>query len=670
MGINNFRILKPVLIFSVITWLFSSWLIMFMAPEANFRLSKLMTQVYLKRNVSEIKPGDFYRKFNFYTLYFNDIDSRTNEWKDVFIYSRRKGDSDTIILAKRGKFLQDKNMKDGYLALSDVLVHRYNKSEPEDSYEVTTYDFFKEEIHNFSEIKQTRRSKQLVFPKLLKKMKEEPEKIELMIEFHRKFSLPIACIALGLLALSLGISTKKGGKISGFTISLGIIFLYYTTNVISENLIRKGVISPFWGMWGAVILLFILGIILYYYTSKEKTIDWHKLSDFIDKMKSGFIRRFLDKGKTLFVLRVKKMRFRIIKLIDFYVVKKILFSFFLIFTSLLFVFYIIDMVELVDDIFQNNVAFSYLFKYIFYNTPEILSFIFPVSILTAVLLTFSLMSKNNEIIAVKVSGISLYRLSLPAVLIGIFISLVFFLIQEEITPTANKRAREILNVIHNREVRTERKETKFWDLGTNKEIYFCNFIEKKTNKIINFNIIHMDDQFSVKKRVSAKAAGWVSRNELILENGFERDYENNFPVNFKSFERKKIRVEEGEDLFTIKVASSQYMNIKELREYIKYLQKNRSETGKYEAKLYYKYAFPFSSLIMVLIAIPFSFIMGSRGALFGIGMAVGISMVFWFVFAVFSALGSASILSPFISAFGPLFIFVAVSTYLFINIKT
>jgi lipopolysaccharide export system permease protein len=387
-------------------------------------------------------------------------------------------------------------------------------------------------------------------------------------------------------------------------------------------------------------------------------------------MKSGFIRRFLDKGKTLFVLRVKKMRFRIIKLIDFYVVKKILFSFFLIFTSLLFVFYIIDMVELVDDIFQNNVAFSYLFKYIFYNTPEILSFIFPVSILTAVLLTFSLMSKNNEIIAVKVSGISLYRLSLPAVLIGIFISLVFFLIQEEITPTANKRAREILNVIHNREVRTERKETKFWDLGTNKEIYFCNFIEKKTNKIINFNIIHMDDQFSVKKRVSAKAAGWVSRNELILENGFERDYENNFPVNFKSFERKKIRVEEGEDLFTIKVASSQYMNIKELREYIKYLQKNRSETGKYEAKLYYKYAFPFSSLIMVLIAIPFSFIMGSRGALFGIGMAVGISMVFWFVFAVFSALGSASILSPFISAFGPLFIFVAVSTYLFINIKT
>ncbi|MCI0470200.1 MAG: LptF/LptG family permease, partial [Candidatus Aminicenantes bacterium] len=122
--------------------------------------------------------------------------------------------------------------------------------------------------------------------------------------------------------------------------------------------------------------------------------------------------------------------------------------------------------------------------------------------------------------------------------------------------------------------------------------------------------------------------------------------------------------------FTLRIASSEYMNIKELKEYISYLEKNRSSTAKYEAKLYYKYAFPFSSLIMVLIAIPFSFIMGSRGALFGIGMAVGIAMVFWFVFAVFSALGSGAILSPFISAFAPLFIFIAISSYLFINIKT
>lgn len=669
MGINNYRILKPVMVFSVITWLFSSWLIMYMAPEANFRLSQLMTQIYMKRTVSEIKPGDFYRKFNFYTLYFNDIDSRTNEWKDVFLYSRKKGDSDTVILAKRGKFVQGKNMKDGFISLRDVLVHCYKKKEPEKS-EVITYEYLKEEIRDFIEIKQTRRSKQLIFPRLLKKMKEEPGKKDLLIEFHRKFSLPIACIALGFLALSLGISTKKGGKISGFTISLGIIFVYYTATVVSENLIRKNVLTPFWGMWGAVILLFFVGLILYYYTSKEKTIDWGTIYDFFEKLKKGFNRRFREQRTILFVLKIRKLKHRIIKLIDLYVIKKILFSFLLIFTSLLLVFYIIDMVELIDDVFQNNVAFSYLLKYIFYNTPEILSFIFPVSILTAVLLTFSLMSKNNEIIAVKVSGISLYRLSLPAVVIGILISAAFFFIQEEITPGANKKARENLNIIHNIKVHTERKETKYWDMGNNREIYFCNFIDRKTNNINNFNIVYLDDQFRVKKRVSAKTASWINKNELLLADGFEREYNKDIPVNFKTFANKKMWIEQGEELFTLRVASSQYMNIKELKEYINYLEKNRSGTAKYEAKLYYKYAFPFSSLIMVLIAIPFSFIMGSRGTLFGIGMAVGISMVFWFVFAVFSALGSGGILSPFISAFAPLFIFTAVSFYLFINIKT
>ncbi len=670
MGIANARILKPILVFSIITWLFSSWLIMYMAPEANFRLSKLMTGIYLKRSVSEIKPGEFYPKFNFYTLYFNDIDQRTNEWKDVFIYSRKEGDTDIIILAKSGKFIQDKNMKDGCISLSDVLVHKYNKREPQESNEVTTYKYMKENIRDFIEIKQTRRSKQLIFPKLLQKMKEEPGKTDLAIEFHRKFSLPITCIALALLGLSLGISTKKGGKISGFTISLGIIFVYYTATVVSENLVRKRVLTPFWGMWGAVILLFIVGIILFYYTAKEKTIEWNKVYDFLDRIKKNFIQGFWNRRKILFVLKVKRPKYRIIKLIDAYVVKKVLFSFVLIFTSLLSVFYIIDMVELIDDVFQNNVAFLYLFKYIFYNTPEILSFILPVSILTAVLLTFSLMSKNNELIAVKVSGISLFRLALPAVVIGFILSLVFFYIQENVTPGANKRAREILNIIHKIEIRTEQKETKYWDMGNNKEIYFCNFIDRKNNSISDFNIVYMDDNFRIKKRVSARTAHWLKPKALLIEDGFERNYENDFPVDFHSFERKKIRIEKGEDLFTLRIASSEYMNIKELKEYISYLEKNRSSTAKYEAKLYYKYAFPFSSLIMVLIAIPFSFIMGSRGALFGIGMAVGIAMVFWFVFAVFSALGSGAILSPFISAFAPLFIFIAISSYLFINIKT
>ena len=112
------------------------------------------------------------------------------------------------------------------------------------------------------------------------------------------------------------------------------------------------------------------------------------------------------------------------------------------------------------------------------------------------------------------------------------------------------------------------------------------------------------------------------------------------------------------------------MNISELKGYIQYLKDNKSDTARYEAQLNNRYAFPFASLVMVLIAIPFSFSMGKKGTLYGIGFAVGISIIFWGAFGIFSALGSTALLPPFISAFAPLLIFSGFSIYMFINLKT
>jgi lipopolysaccharide export system permease protein len=246
----------------------------------------------------------------------------------------------------------------------------------------------------------------------------------------------------------------------------------------------------------------------------------------------------------------------------------------------------------------------------------------------------------------------------------------FFYIQENIIPDANKKSREILNIIHKREVKTDQEVSKNWVSGDNNEIYFYNFLDRRNNRIVNFNVVYLDENFSLTRRISAKFAKWLNDKELILENGFERNIRNNQPVGFNKFAVKKMKIERGKEMFTEKIALPQYMNIKTMRQYIEYLKEKKSNTQKYEAKLYYKYAYPLASLVMVLIAVPFSFLMGNRGTFFGIGIAIAISVVFWFSFAMFSALGSAAILSPFISAFAPIFIFTALSIYLFMNVKT
>jgi len=674
MGVNNYKILKPVMLFAVTAWLFSSWLIMYMAPETNYRLNQLMHQIGIKRAVSALKPGNFYPNFEGYTLYFNDKNPNTDEWRDVFLYSRIEGGKDTVILAKSGRYVQRLKEKESYLLLKDAVVHSFEKKKPESTYELIFFQQKKEKIPNPVGIKQTRQSRQLILPELVRRMKKDPSDRSLAIEFHRKFSLPFACLALSFLALSLGISTKKGGKISGFVISLLVIFIYYTISLTTENMINKGILSPLLGMWCANVFLLVLGIILYHYSSTEKTLRFERIFDFLESIKKRFQaflrRKQRQRNQRAFHLPQLFPKFRLFKILDIYVAKKLIFTFFLVSTSLLMVFYIITIMELIDDVVENKVAFSRIFEYVYYHTPEMISFVLPVSVLTAVLLTFSVMSKNNELVAVQVSGISLHRLTYPAILTGIILSMIFFYIQENIMPEANKRKEEILHIIRNTKFAGDEETTKNWAMGSQNKFFFYHEIDKKTEKINNFNVIDVDDNFSLKKRINARSAHWTNDKELVLEKGFERTFENNRPVGFIKFNSKKITVEKGKDLFKQKVVFPQFMNIKNLKKYIAYLKSKNANTHKYEAKLFYNYAYPLSSLVMVLIAIPFSFLMGNRGTFFGIGIAIGISMVFWFAFALFSALGSAAVLSPFISAFAPIFIFAGISIYLFMNIKT
>ncbi len=666
MGINNFRILKPVLIFSAITWLFSSWLIMFVAPESNYRFSKLYNQVVLSKAISNIKPKTFYTGFPFYVLYFNEINNQSGEWDGVFLYSMKAANDDQFIIAQKGKFVQKNDMRESHIALSNAVIQGFKKAEPENSYS-QSYKFLREYIPELINIKQTRRSTQQTLPHLIETLKSEPDDLSVQIEFHNKFALPFTCIAFGFLALSMGISTKKGGKISGFIISLGIIFIYYTIITTARNMILKRIVSPFWGMWFPNFFLLFVGFILYFFTSREKAIDWEGFLSIFSKLKEN---RIIRQRKVLFIIKIHKIKFKIFKILDIYVIRRLILVFILIFLSLLFIFSIITIVDLIDEIIKNKVEFHFLLDYVFYNIPEFSSFIFPVSILTAVLLTFSLMSKNNEIIAVQVSGIGLHRLTLPAFFLGIIVSLLSFFVQENITPITNKNALETLNVIRNISRKSDIELIKNWINSEDQVFFHYRFFNQRNNKYMQFNVFRFNNRFEIKNRIIARTAEWKGDKTLLLKNGFIRFYKDDLPADFREFKSKKIEVKEGKSIFTKKISYSEFMNIAELKSYINYLIRNKSDPVKYEAKLYYKYAFPFSSLVMVLIAIPFSFIMGNKGTLYGIGIAVGISMIFWGAIGIFSALGASAILPPFLSAFAPMLLFGAVSVALIINIKT
>lgn len=668
MGINNKKLLKPVVIFSLFTWIITTILIMFVAPETNFRLSKQIQQVFLSKTIKNIKPGIFYRNFPGYILYFKDIDQRSNEWKDVFLYSFNNGDYDTVITADRGLFLQDKTSLKTSIVLKNAYVHTFKINPPKkqksgDIYSIYHYNYLREKIKDFVRIKQTRRSTQLIITDLIKKKKENPENILYQIEFQRKFTLPFACIALAFLGLPLGLSTKKGGKISGFIISLAIIFVYYTIITTMRNIVLKKILPPFIGMWLPNLFLIGIGIAFYIYSSQEASFNYEKLLKPFYKIRKKIISMQLFDSKLKIIKRMK-----LAKILDWYIIKKIFLTFIMVFISLLMIFYIINIIELIDDIIENKVAFFYIFKYVYYNTPNIIGFIIPVSVLTSVLLTYSVMSKNNEIIAIKVSGISLYRLTLPAIIFGIILSLLSFYLQEKIIPDYNKKARETLNIIRNIKVNTEIEYRDNWAIDRDNRIFFYSAFLKNKDIYIKFNLLSMNQNFEVKERIFAKSAKKGDNNKLILQEGFVRKLKNNESIDYYRFKNMLIKFDES--IFKRKITRSEFMNISDLKKYIKHLKKRSADTRRYEAEIYHKLAFPFTSLIMVLIAIPFSFSMGKKGALFGIGIAVGISMLFWSLTGIFNSMGTSGLISPFLSGFAPVFLFTLISLYLYLSIKT
>jgi LPS export ABC transporter permease LptG len=466
--------------------------------------------------------------------------------------------------------------------------------------------------------------------------------------------------------MSLGISTRKGGKTSGFVISLGIIFIYYVLMTAGRNLIIKRIVTPFWGSWAPTLFLVAIGIWLYRYSTLEKEIVWDRIFSFGLKRRKPADPPPAEAGAG----KPRRWRWRPVKILDSYVLRRMGVIFFLVFSSLLLVFYIINILELIDNIIENKIPFVYVLKYDFYATPEIVTIILPIAVLTAVLLTFSLMSKNNEVVAVQVSGISLLRLALPAVFLGLFLSLAVFFVQENVLPEANRQSARMLDVIHKRNPVADSEFARNWVLGSDNQIYFYDYFEKQNRRFINFNILYLGKDFRLQRRVSAGSATWQAERTLLLRQGFSRNFQDNLPGALIPFRQLTLAIAESQQAFTEKVKFSGAMNSSELKEYIRYLQKNRSDPLRYQSQLYNNYAFPFSSLVMVFIAIPFSFLMGNRGALFGIGIAVGISMVYWGALGIFSSVGSTGIMSPLLAAFAPLVVFSLISLVLFLKIRT
>lgn len=706
LGISNRRLLWPILAFALGGWLATSYLTLYLAPRANYKWVQTLAQSVLTRVQFRINAREFNETIPHTVIFIQDI-SQDNTWENVFVYLSPPEEEPKAILAKEGRLNFYPELKRATLELFDGQIHAGRLVDSED-YSVASFEKFEREINVeslFTAFSQEKRVREKDIAELAREAKiirkdldELERKREILtqtsagrqsaeletissslrernrnyrshwVEIHKKFALPVVCLIFVLVGIPLGVSTKKGGRTSGFTVSLGIILVYYILITAGEKMAMDGKISPFLGMWGPNGLFFLMGILLFIQSAKESSL-FSRAAGFLKKKPSDEYSEAAPVKR--FAWSWPRLSVPFPNIIDRYVLRKYTAIFTLVFLGLLLISVIVTFFERIDNVYEHNKSLLLLFEYIQYRMPEFIHYILPVAALTTTLLTFGLLTKFNEITAMKACGISLYRLILSVVFVGILVSGFSFYLQENLLPYANKKAEETWNRINDFPARSYGYLDRRWVLSRNKErIYHYSYFEPSASVFSHLSILDIDlAQWSFKRRMYAEK-GMLQENRMTLVNGWVRDFREGSVSRYEKVKETALSRVEPADYFLKEWKEPSLMNYRELKAYTGEIEEMGFETTRFKVDLLSKLSFPFACLIMTLLGIPFAFSMGKRGALFGIGLSVVIAMIYWGTLGVFKSLGYVDFLSAFLAAWGPNLIFGPASLFLLFRMRT
>jgi LPS export ABC transporter permease LptG len=278
------------------------------------------------------------------------------------------------------------------------------------------------------------------------------------------------------------------------------------------------------------------------------------------------------------------------------------------------------------------------------------------------------LTKNSEVIAMKSSGVSLYRISLPVVIVAMVLSVFAFWLQDFILPFTNKIKNNYRDVLkgHPRDSFTTLQ--RHW-IASADAFYNYDLFDVQKGRIFGFSIYQIDQEdFVLHKRIYAREAIYRNQQWQLL-NGWQRTFRGT-RVQYQTFRNLDLKLPVSPEYFTSEEQLPSEMNFAELKGYIEKMKQRGYDFVRFAVDLQAKLSFPTVSLILTLIAIPFSFTTGKRGALFGIGLSIVMGIVFWFFLALTKSLGYLEILNPFLAAWTPNILASMVALYLLFKLRT
>ena len=307
------------------------------------------------------------------------------------------------------------------------------------------------------------------------------------------------------------------------------------------------------------------------------------------------------------------------------------------------------------------------FEYVLLKLPFMFVQLTPAGTVLSCIVVFGIMNRNNELMALKSSGISVYYLVKPAFYTGLFLAAMMFFLGETIVPVTMSRSNYIYNsfIRHHRKIYSTREN--IWIKG-DKTIAHFKYFNPTDKTISGITLSFFNKDFKMTHRVDAEK-GVFKDGFWYLYHVLDQRYGSTMEQNkVKSYDMKKFKLDIlPEDLKKI-VKQSEEMSFSELSAFIKKIEKEGYDASSYKVDLFGRTAFPFICIIMVLTGAATGIRPGIKENFpLGIAIGIGVSFFYWVMFGFCTSLGYGKMLPPFISAWAANFFFFFFSLIYLLN---
>jgi LPS export ABC transporter permease LptG len=299
-------------------------------------------------------------------------------------------------------------------------------------------------------------------------------------------------------------------------------------------------------------------------------------------------------------------------------------------------------------------------------------------VLIAVLVSFGTLNRNSELIAMKATGISLYRLVIPIVSIATILAISLFLFDEFYLPQANRKQEALRSIIKGRPPQTFLHPEQKWIFGQPHpgepgRIFYYQVFDADRNEFGNLSIFEFDPStFALSRRVFADRVYWnPSTSTWRFQNGWQRDIDGANVTQYHEFKQTTFsEIHEDPGYFKKENLQSQEMNFGQLDHYINDLRQSGFDTMRLRVALWHKLAYPLMTVIMAILAIPFALSMGRRGSLTGIAVAIAVALAYMVVDGLFGAMGTVNYLPAPLAAWFSDILFGLIGGYMLLRTPT